>query len=475
MKENYQFVQGDRETISGTLIQNGSSIDLTGRSVTPVLLHEDDGRLDLVGSLSIDTPGDGSITLHLEPEDLGRVGTHALEFRITGGEDDPTTVPRDEPITITVRESSSLIRTVANTLSFGTLADLTINVPKSWQGYRIRDLGDPEDPQDATTRSWVNEQIGTISGSVTSVFGRSGDVTAQEGDYTASQVGAEPEGTVSTHASATQTHGVTAGSIASTDDITSEVSSHASDTSTHGVDTGSIASTEDVSTHASETQSHGVTSGSIASTDDITSAVDSHASNTQTHGVTSGSIASTDDITGALDQPKKIGSTAYADHPDFSTAQEAHDWAVSNGCTELKFGQNKNYGPLTVTESEFTIRGRASADTYRGSYIEDLVIDASRVRVIGVVGLQNNNAQAIRISGGFTSQLSNIGAAVDGSGSGGAGDILVEGSTAAAIVGGSRVNVTFDANTSQSLANNLIRSSVDDQGTNNQIGVVTPP
>lgn len=398
MKENYQFVQGDRETISGRLIQNGSSIDLTGRSVTPVLVHEDDGRLDLVGSLTIDTPGTGSITLDLEPEDLGRAGTHALEFRVSGGADDPTTLPRDEPITLSVRESSTLIDTVANTLSFGTLSDLSINVSKSWQGYRIPDLGDPQNPQDATTRSWVNAQIDSLTSGVSSVFGRTGDVTAQAGDYTASQVGAEPEGAVSDHA---------------------------------GV--------------------------------------------TQTHGVTSGSIASTDDIIGELDQPKKIGSTAYADHPDFSTAQEAHDWAIANGCTELKFGQNKNYGPLTVTESEFTLRGRASADTYRGSYVEDLVLDASRIRVIGIVGLQNNNAQAIRINGGYTHQLSNIGAATDGSGSGGAGDILVEGSTAVAIVGGSRVNVTFDANTSQSLANNLIRSTVDDQGTGNQIGLVTSP
>lgn len=471
MKENYQFVQGDRETISGRLIQNGSSIDLTGRSVTPVLVHEDDGRLDLVGTLSIDTPGDGSITLNLEPEDLGRAGTHALEFRIAGGADDPTTLPRDEPITISVRESSTLIDTVANTLSFGTLSDLSINVSKSWQGYRIPDLGDPQNPQDATTRSWVNAQIDSLTSGVSSVFGRTGDVTAQAGDYTASQVGAEPEGAVSDHAGVTQTHGVASGAIASTDDV----DTHASATQTHGVTSGDIASTDDITaevdTHASETQSHGVASGSIASTDDV----DSHASLTQTHGVSSGSIASTDDITGALDQPKKVGSTAFADHPDFSTAQEAHDWAVANGCTELKFGQNKNYGPLTITESEFTVRGRASADTYRGSYIEDLVLDASRIRVIGIVGLQNNNAQAIRINGGFTSQLSNIGAATDGSGSGGSGDILVEGSTAAAIVGGSRVNVTFDANTSQCLANNLIRSTVDDQGTGNQIGLVTSP
>lgn len=144
MKENYNFVQGDRETISGTLIRNGSSIDLTGRSVTPVLVHEDDGRLDLVGTLSIDTPGTGSITLNLEQEDLGRTGEYELEFRIGGGADDPTTVPRDEPITITVRESNSLIEKVANTLSF--------------------------------------------TGGVSSAFGRTGDVIARSGDYTVEQI-----------------------------------------------------------------------------------------------------------------------------------------------------------------------------------------------------------------------------------------------------------------------------------------------
>lgn len=108
MKDRYRFVQGDRETISGTLTRNGSAIDLTGRSVVPSLTHYADGRIDLAGSLTIDTAGQGEITLSLEPEDLDRIGDHFLEFRITDGSDDPTTVPRDEPIPVVVRESFTL-------------------------------------------------------------------------------------------------------------------------------------------------------------------------------------------------------------------------------------------------------------------------------------------------------------------------------------------------------------------------------
>lgn len=180
-----------------------------------------------------------------------------------------------------------------------------------------------------------------------------------------------------------------------------------------------------------------------------------------------------------VSDPKMIGGRVFADHPDFmeteTPAQNAFDYAVDNGGTILQLSQNENYGPLTIDESEFMLVGRASADTFRGSYVEDLVISSSRVRVEGVVGLSNNNSQAILCDANFTVQLNNVGAASDGAGSGSTGDILFRGSTAGAIVGGSRVNVTFDADATQCLADDLIRSSVTDNGTNNSVGLVTPP
>lgn len=55
---------------------------------------------------------------------------------------------------------------------------------------------------------------GGVGGAVDSVFGRTGDVFAQNGDYTAGQVGADPAGTAATavtnHNSSGTAHGQTA-------------------------------------------------------------------------------------------------------------------------------------------------------------------------------------------------------------------------------------------------------------------------
>lgn len=171
--------------------------------------------------------------------------------------------------------------------------------------------------------------------------------------------------------------------------------------------------------------------------------------------------------TESIAQPKRIGNTVFADHSDFSTspAQDAYDFAVSKGCTIVKFEETRNYGRLTVPDDEMTLLGVGSADTFDGAMIEDLVVSGNRCLVSGVVGVVNKNADAITDDGGYSNTYTNVGAAASGgSGSGTNGTMKTVGSTGTVINGGSRMDIILDRSTTDATINSLSRSSVTNNG-----------
>jgi len=96
------------------------------------------------------------------------------------------------------------------------------------------------DGSPAASEDYVADHAGGGGGAVTTVFTRSGDVTAQTGDYTAAQVGADPAGTaaaaVATHsADTTAVHGITdTAALETTSGATAKVTAHTGASDPHG-------------------------------------------------------------------------------------------------------------------------------------------------------------------------------------------------------------------------------------------------
>lgn len=101
----FKLVQGDRETITEVLERDGESLDLTGRTVEYRFAHNKDGVLDTEGTLEITDPTLGEVTVTFTENDLARSGTHYMEFRVLGGPDDPTSIPREKTMVVYVRPS----------------------------------------------------------------------------------------------------------------------------------------------------------------------------------------------------------------------------------------------------------------------------------------------------------------------------------------------------------------------------------
>ncbi|WP_435075948.1 hypothetical protein [Halococcus sp. AFM35] len=104
-KYDYQLVLGDKQTISETLaFPDGSSPDLSNRSVEFVMRHVASGAKVVAAGATIDDAASGSVSFTLSSGQTGRAGLHRAEWIITGGDDDPTTLPVEEPVSIYIRE-----------------------------------------------------------------------------------------------------------------------------------------------------------------------------------------------------------------------------------------------------------------------------------------------------------------------------------------------------------------------------------
>lgn len=104
-KYDYRLVLGDKQTISETLSHpDGSSPDLSGRSVEFVMRHIPSGAKVVSEAATIDDAAAGSVSFTLSSGQTGRAGLHHAEWILTGGSEDPTTLPVEEPVSVYVRE-----------------------------------------------------------------------------------------------------------------------------------------------------------------------------------------------------------------------------------------------------------------------------------------------------------------------------------------------------------------------------------
>lgn len=123
----YQWVQGDHEIVETDLTKlNGapSNLDLTGRTVHFVLRHYNGVKVaDKKATLNETTA-----TVELTSSNLSRESSHKAEWVIVGGDDDPTTYPKDKPISVYVRSSvDDEDEVVKPPLRDGTIDVLTAN------------------------------------------------------------------------------------------------------------------------------------------------------------------------------------------------------------------------------------------------------------------------------------------------------------------------------------------------------------
>jgi hypothetical protein len=123
----YEWVQNDHEEIETdltTLDGAPRDLDLTGRKVNYVLRH-------YLGPKVADKEANVQGTtakVELTPDNLSRTSKHMAEWVITGGEDDPTTLPKDGSIGAKVRASVDNGGNVAEPLVEDKTVDtLTVN------------------------------------------------------------------------------------------------------------------------------------------------------------------------------------------------------------------------------------------------------------------------------------------------------------------------------------------------------------
>lgn len=105
-KYDYQAVQGDKQELSETLEHpDGTTPDLSGRSVTAIVRHVVSDTKVVDAAATIDDAAAGSVSYVLSTAETGREGLHHVEFEVTGGSTDPTTFPVEEPLALNVRAS----------------------------------------------------------------------------------------------------------------------------------------------------------------------------------------------------------------------------------------------------------------------------------------------------------------------------------------------------------------------------------
>lgn len=151
MQNEIYMVQADAQSRRFNLPE-----DLTGRSVETILTHVRDGkRVALDNTPVIVDAANGIVEHQFTQNDLGQWGTYYLEFRVTGGVDDPTTFPQDDPIDFHIRWSSRMIEEInqlrgidADRIDF---EDKLINT-KEITADEIKVTGSSTDPDSVVTQ-----------------------------------------------------------------------------------------------------------------------------------------------------------------------------------------------------------------------------------------------------------------------------------------------------------------------------------
>jgi hypothetical protein len=119
----YQWVQRDREVIETDLTSlagASNNMNLESRDVNFVLRwYTGDKILDKQADLS------GTVaTVELTPDHLSRSGKHEAEWVITGGQNDPTTLPKTDVIPIAIRKSIDEAGSIADPLPEDGIVDV---------------------------------------------------------------------------------------------------------------------------------------------------------------------------------------------------------------------------------------------------------------------------------------------------------------------------------------------------------------
>lgn len=132
------WVENDKERYRETLEQpDGTAYDLTGRVATFVLRHSDGTKIVDREADSYPDRTNGVVEIVLQESETAKAGRLEAEWVITGGTDDPTTFPKDDELTVHIREdvdaSDTAVDSAADDANVNTLtlAELTGSISGS--------------------------------------------------------------------------------------------------------------------------------------------------------------------------------------------------------------------------------------------------------------------------------------------------------------------------------------------------------
>lgn len=173
--DNPQITRGDRQRLPSwdeddwyeLTDEDGDPYDLTDRTVDLALvISRTNERIDLSNAAEIhEDPTTGQVAITLEESDTsvpvqGRNETLVGEFRLEGGEQDPTTAGSFKLLVYPSRHDIEVGATLLPYRdSFGAWAE---NGVMDAEGARLSNIGDPENPQDAVNQRSLDTSVGGV-------------------------------------------------------------------------------------------------------------------------------------------------------------------------------------------------------------------------------------------------------------------------------------------------------------------------